>query len=780
MSDVQRTGQAEAASSRRMVWVWGGLLLILTLLYMEKGLFPPAGQALTGHDVRGLFYPWYTTVREALRAGRLPLWDPYEFGGYPFLSNPQVALFYPPTWLAILLPLNVGISFYVALHLWLAGLGMLLFVRSRGGSWTGAALAGLTFGFSGFFAARISAGHIGLLATHAWIPWLLLSFNWSLKRGDIWAAIVAGLTFGLAILAGHPTSLLFVGLIWLAFALYLGATGERWGLIARQMAIIGLTGLALSAVQLLPFLQFSLISTRAAGVRESGGLQWSLPLAHLITLIIPRYFGDPLIGYWSVDNFEELTYYAGILPLLGIAIALRRPTRSTWLYIGLIVFGLLAALGTYGFLYPILYDLVLPFRLARAPARAAFLFVFAASALLGETVSQWERIPVQERRALADSLMRPILLVGAIVGVAGLAATGAVFASQHPSETSGRLWHQIGGWSWALAAFLIGGLLLWRYLSDGGEARLRKRALVAALAALVVSDLWVFGFRLIRLQPIAPAPLWTEARRLIGETDELVLPWGVGPFFIHNDAGLVGLYSVFGYNTLEIAANHDLTTSVPDPRSAAYDVLGAAYVITGEEIASSFVEGEGALELIERSDAVWVYRRPNALPVTRLVYAAEVIGDRENAIARVHQPDFNPAETAILDAPPPCEIGPAPEAPGTARILEREPGYWLIETQSEAPSLLLVSEAAYPGWRVSVDGEQAEPLVAYTAIRAVCVPAGDHRVEWKFSPSIYWLGGAISLIALAVVGGAWIIVQRRHSLTTPYESVAEEADQDEA
>jgi hypothetical protein len=82
-----------------------------------------------GYDSRGLTYLWYQTVREALRAGHLPLWDDKLFNGYPFLVNPQVGFFYPPAWIPIFLPLRLGVSWYAVFHLWLGGVGRVLFVR---------------------------------------------------------------------------------------------------------------------------------------------------------------------------------------------------------------------------------------------------------------------------------------------------------------------------------------------------------------------------------------------------------------------------------------------------------------------------------------------------------------------------------------------------------------------------------------------------------------------------------------------------------------------------
>jgi len=273
---------------------------------MGQTLIPPEGQALGGLDIRGLFYPWLTTAREAIRAGRLPLWDPYQFAGYPFLANPQVGFFYPPSWLALLLPVNVAISWHVTLHICLAGVGMLLLVRYLTKSWLGALLAALTYAFSGFVAARIFAGHVGLLSTDAWLPWLLLGCAWSLDRGKAWAGMIAGLPLGMAILAGHTSSLIYLGIAWIGFVIYRGFASKQWRLVARQMALAGLMGLALSAVQLLPLIEFSTASTRATDPSFEFATGYSMPPTHLITLIIPEYFGEPIhAGYWSVPNFEE-------------------------------------------------------------------------------------------------------------------------------------------------------------------------------------------------------------------------------------------------------------------------------------------------------------------------------------------------------------------------------------------------------------------------------------------------------------------------------------------
>jgi uncharacterized membrane protein YfhO len=90
-------------------------------------------------------------------------------------------------------------------------------------------------------------------------------------------------------------------------------------------------------------------------------------------------------------------------------------------------------------------------------------------------------------------------------------------------------------------------------------------------------------------------------------------------------------------------------------------------------------------------------------------------------------------------------------ADSRTEIVAAEPGYWRIQTQSTAMSLLVLAETDYPGWTVTVDGQPAQSLRAYTTLRAVCVPAGDHEVIWQYAPTVYYIGGLVTGIALLIM-----------------------------
>ena len=128
--------------------------------------------------------------------------------------------------------------------------------------------------------------------------------------------MIAGAPFGLSILAGHVPSFLYVGLIWAAFAAYLFITrpGER-ARVARQAAIAAAVGLALAAVQLVPFIQFSLASERLAVADFEFATDYSLPPAHLVMLgragVLRR---ADAAGLLSAPTFQELHTTPGCWP----------------------------------------------------------------------------------------------------------------------------------------------------------------------------------------------------------------------------------------------------------------------------------------------------------------------------------------------------------------------------------------------------------------------------------------------------------------------------------
>jgi uncharacterized membrane protein YfhO len=91
----------------------------------------------------------------------------------------------------------------------------------------------------------------------------------------------------------------------------------------------------------------------------------------------------------------------------------------------------------------------------------------------------------------------------------------------------------------------------------------------------------------------------------------------------------------------------------------------------------------------------------------------------------------------------------------SAQIVSYTPNAIDISTQNSQPGILILTDSYDPNWVVTVDGQRADVLRVYTALRGVCLPPGDHHVRFEFQPRPFYAGVVISAVgwlALVVIG----------------------------
>ncbi len=412
------TGQRKTSTASAVLVPPLGLVLLVAVATWK---LTAGGRIIARGDLLLYFYPLRDYASQAVREGRLPLWNPYTFMGAPFLANSQVGFFYPLNLLMAWLPVEVAVSWSIALHLAIAALGAYALARRALGLGRPASFAaGLAFGLGGYLGAQ--AEHLNQIHVLAWLPWALW-LGVRVGQGASWrAAVGLALVIALQILAGHAQSL-YISLVGLLLTL-----GGQWlweGLRARRLhpmaliraALIALLALALAgltcAVQLLPTLELAGESARAGGLpfNEAGSFSWRPWVA--ARALMPTY-GDPL--------FPEYVAYLGAagmaLTALG-ALAYRRPAAWPIFPILLLIAGFILALGVATPLFGLLYRLLPGFNLFRAQARWLVLFALGAALLIGLGVQQI-RDGLSAQRALGWRLtwlsVVGLWLLGLLVG----------------------------------------------------------------------------------------------------------------------------------------------------------------------------------------------------------------------------------------------------------------------------------------------------------------------------------------------------------------------------
>lgn len=339
-------------------------------------------------DAVDVHYPSQRYFAEEVLAGRLPQWTPYIFSGFPFLADPQVGAFYPLNWPFMLLgvtpwTIQLELAFHGALALWGA------FLLFRG--WTAspaAALAGaLAYSLGGFFAGHSS--HVGMFQGAALLPWLLYFAQRGLEAGTIRWAAAAALTLGSIILAGHLQTALFAAM---ALGLFLAAqivlNTSAWPRAAAILAAAAALGGALAAIVVLPGMQLTAESIRAA-FDFSKGVDGTLPPGALGTLVYPNALKTLTGPYRGGVDITQTYFYSGLL-LLPLAILGLRQKRGWILGIALVLlpvwYMLGPAFGLYrlGGLVPYLHQM-------RAPVNGWFVAAFGLAALAAFGVVEAEK-----------------------------------------------------------------------------------------------------------------------------------------------------------------------------------------------------------------------------------------------------------------------------------------------------------------------------------------------------------------------------------------------------
>jgi hypothetical protein len=154
-------------------------------------------------------------------------------------------------------------------------------------------------------------------------------------------------------------------------------------------------------------------------------------------------------------------------------------------------------------------------------------------------------------------------------------------------------------------------------------------------------------------------------------------------------------------------------------------------------------------------DGVVILRNKRALPRAWLVTEALAV-DEQEALERIQADSFDPKQVALLELQKdqlPQLSGGALPVDSNARVAVYEPGRLVIETNATTTTVLVVSEIYYPGWQATIDGQSAAIVATDFLLRGVAVPAGQHRVEMRYTAPAARKGLIISALTLfALIG----------------------------
>ena len=379
------------------------LLLVLTIGFVFPVFLHPT--RFGGWD-QTYFHAFDETARKSvIEYGQFPLWNPYHCGGRTLIGHVANCQLHPLFWF-VSLPLGtaIGYKLYLLIHVFLALVGMDLYLRRRGADHVGAILGAVVFGASGYFSWHFAGGHISYLGLTL-TPWLLICMDEARHkmRWGVWVGAVLASTYLMGGAYSYPFQVLLVALHSFYFAIR-----DRSPRIFVAAAIAAGVSLCVTGVKTLPVLEFTLRHSRTSGLLDS------TPPWGILEMLISR---SRSYGRWAGHHFvwPEYGAYIGYVALFLAGVAVVREPRRRAYYIGM---GLLFAglvLGNQGSFSPyVLLRKVPVFSDLRLPSRYIIFVVFYLGALAAFAVTAWrKRIARGEVLTTHPRLLRalPVLVV---------------------------------------------------------------------------------------------------------------------------------------------------------------------------------------------------------------------------------------------------------------------------------------------------------------------------------------------------------------------------------
>ena len=687
--------------------------IILNLFFFYPAFFE--GKTFFFRDIHRWFYPMKFFLAKSFQSGEIPFWCPYYFCGSPFMSDIQSGVFYPLSVLFLLVPFPLSFNSFIILHLVLGFCFFYLFIVSLGLSRKSALITAISYCFGGYVFSTINT--LNNLTTAIWLPAILWSFNSAAQKPGLKTGYVLTICFlSAAVLGGEPQLFLLMAATFFLYAVIYDphkVNGKTHRIRAGSaVLLLGVWATAIAFVQLGPtFLDYQ-FSVRLGGLPYQEASRYSLSWEMLKHFFVPIHFSEGFASdATTLKNFFPghgdlpwlLTIYPGfiILPMaiLGVAVSFSEKRLLIWPIIFLI--SVILALGDNTPVHHLSYKV---FPIFRFPEK----FIFTAGFSL---------------------------LVMAAYGFDGL------FRKLHQKGNNARIVFFIVAIGTLLDLFANHRHLnpLW----DNDFYQYNHSALQP-----IVDDPGLFRVFADKMQ--RPHTIQNSIINSHIKWQMMALP----------NLGIVkDLYHVGGVPALELRYQHLITEMLNKPWEEKIRFLKLAnvkYIISQDPL-----DKEPKLKgQVEKVNGL-VYRVRDFLPRAWIV--GRSIRMKQGTVEELTKKSFNPAQSVLGNIVFENSFKHTQFSPKCIdKIIYNDVGKIRIETRTEKPGILVVSESSYPGWKVYVDGRDRECLWLDLLFQGVLLEQGKHTIEFQFRPKYFPLFLFISISSLLCLILCWIWLKFKH------------------
>ncbi len=768
-----------------LIWI---MILFIVLPFLAFPEITFGGQTLYWSDLSWIHYPRHIFAAEEWLAGRVPLWDPYQHNGLPFLAETQVGTLYlfSGLFLSTLAP-TLELSLFILIHFTLAAIFTFILARSLGLSLAAATVSALSFGYGGFLMAQVA--NLNIMTGATWLPLILYGVIQATKRRTWLAAMLAGVPLAMQVFTAQPQIVFYTLVTVLGYGLYRvlidffsGRSPHKTNISYAAHTLLLLivavvTSLLLAAPQLLPTFELQQLSVRSAE-RGLGFLtQNSFAPALWLNLIIPNAFGNNVVGFKIGDPFQEDFIYIGFLPLLLTLFSFeQRNKRDVPFFFLLLIGGVLLAMGRYTPLYQYIIQYLPGFSLFRIPSRWLMVVNLALAILAGFGLETLRHRGVSKAKLIEVLIISLFLIIGIGLvwffgaelhswshnSLANLNSKLLTAFLKHSFDTNSVYQDRLVMSKFIgltipafllLANIIIAVVLFTLYATQKVTANTFSVLVIIFLSI----DLIATGGTVIN--PVKPASWWHQlsggAQYVLDNVAEArVFPLGMGSeqaTVTHLGQYFPSVYrvrSAGGHGSSLMLNRTNLFLKRAHP-ALAIQALGVRYLLTegqmGADTAATF-------PIAYNDETGYVYENQTPLPRVSVVHDVIQTESAEETLNYFENGIIDPHQTVVLETK---DAGlpriSSPTNVSTATTINETPQTIEIAVDAGADGYLVLLDTYYPGWIAIVDGQTTPIYRANYVSRAIFMPAGQHVAVFEYRPLSFRIGVWFALFTLATL-----------------------------
>lgn len=770
------------------------VFLGLVILFSD---FLFSDEMLHGSDTitAGVFFRSFL-VDHVEATGSVPKWNPYIFGGMPYIDAFHGDIFYPLSVLKFFGSIYRMLGINLFLHIFLAGLFMYFCARQFKLEKIPSLVSAVAYMYTGYLVSLVAPGHDGKIFVTALFPLVILFLDRGFTRRPLLNFSLLGLVIGVIILSPHPQMsyyMLWVVALYAAFKLIVLYTEThdiaklvKPGALTAYAVVIGLL---ISAIQFYPGYYYTThFSPRAE--HKSGwewATSWSMHEEEAMGLLIPEFAGTSSktteTFYWGKNHFRDnaetvgaVTFFLGLLGFLFV----RR--RESWFFGGLAVFALLYALGATTPIFYIFYYLIPKVQSLRAPAMIMYIFAFCAALLAGMLIQKIIYEIRDRREELSEKFDWVLWGIPGLLLVLALAFTASgrgmidLWTSLFYSDAANLMVAQgvskldmayrnvpaitTGAWL-AFVFTAITAVAIWLYRQ--GKASL---AILMVIPFVIMVDGVRFNGRFVDTfdhhQYFRPNPISQFLEQQSGKWRTMNFtnyPADLLPFF--------GVEVVTGYHGNQLLWYESLLGGMGAPNKANprfLNLVGARYLLfPGQQQPPQGYFGAEPVKTVQQSMGLQVMDNPNAFERLYLADSIMVLPDRDAIVSEIMDGITDLRRVVILEEAPELAVVPGSQVETDSVWFEYHGiDSIAIGVRTESNQMLVLTENYYDAWKVTVDGQPAPLMRSYGSFRAVPIPAGTQRVVFGFESPRYQTGRLATILTFIYLLGIFAFFGWRH------------------